>query len=397
MTEFSKAGLNRLHDAMAAHVARGFLAGAVTLVSRRGETHVDAVGVQSLADKAPMKRETIFRIASMTKPVNAVAAMILVEQGRLKLDAPVDDLLPELANRRVLRSIEAEVDDTVPAARSITLRDLLTFRMGHGATMAMPGTYPIQAALKATGLQEGPEQFKQGPDEFMKRLGSLPLLDQPGTKWRYHTGADVTGVLIARATGKTLGAFMEERIFGPLGMKDTAFHLPGAKLERFATSYRADPASRELTVWDDAKTGLWAGTLPFQSGGGGLVSTADDVLIFYRMMLGKGRLGSVRILSQPAVELMTSDQLTAEQRAGAPIFFGVGASWGFGMAVVTKRTDLFTTPGRFGWDGGYGTSGHADPAEDLVGILLTQRMMDSPQPPASFTDFWTMAYAAIED
>jgi CubicO group peptidase (beta-lactamase class C family) len=157
-----------------------------------------------------------------------------------------------------------------------------------------------------------------------------------------------------------------------------------------------DP-QKKLTVFDDARNSRWSKPPAFAAGASGLVSTADDYLAFCRMMLNKGRHGSDRILSRPAVALMMSDQLTAEQKQGTELFFGSGASWGMGGAVVTRRTDLSTTPGRYGWDGGYGTSAHLDPAEDLVGVLLTQRLMDSPQPPRVFSDFWTSAYQSIDD
>ncbi|HZZ35518.1 MAG TPA: serine hydrolase domain-containing protein [Caulobacteraceae bacterium] len=389
--------LERMRKVMAGHVGAGAMPGLVTLISRRGETHVEAIGMKAFGGADPMARDTIFRIASMTKPMTAVAAMILVEESVLRLDEPVDSFLPELAGRRVLKDLAGPIDDTVPADRPITLRDLLTFRLGIGAVMAPPGTYPIQAALADAGLAPGPDLSDLPPDEWLGRLAGLPLLRQPGEAWMYHTGSDVLGVLIARASGMSLGEFMHQRIFEPLGMKDTGFHVPPEKLPRLPHSYVADRETGELKVYDNPGHSRWARPPAFESGGGGLVSTADDCLAFFRMMLDKGRAGEGRILSRPSVELMTSDQLTAEQRAGAGVFFGQGRSWGFGMAVTIRRDDLSASPGRFGWDGGYGTSGYADPAEDMVGVLLTQRMMDSPQPPKVFTDFWTGAYQAIDD
>jgi CubicO group peptidase (beta-lactamase class C family) len=383
---------------MQAHLDAGRMPGLVALVSRGGDTHVEALGALAFGAPAPMARDTIFRIASMTKPVTAAAAMILVEECVLRLDDPVDRFLPELADRRVLRSLQGPVIDTVPAERPITLRDLLTFRAGYGAIMAAPGTYPIQALAAELGLAPGPELATVGPDEYMARLSKLPLLHQPGASWRYHTGSDILGVLIARASGRTFGDFLAERIFAPLGMRDTGFQAPAGQFHRLPPAYSADPATGQLGHFDEAgAASRWARPLPFQSGGGGLVSTADDYLTFCRMLLGHGALGRTRILSRPSVLLMTSDQLTPAQQAEQPIFFGDSASWGFGMAVVTKRADVGIGPGRFGWDGGYGTSGHADPNEDLVGVLLTQRMMDSPEPPAVFADFWTSAYQAMED
>jgi CubicO group peptidase (beta-lactamase class C family) len=382
----SKPRSARLHDALAGHVSSGAMPGLVALVSRRGETHVEA-----------MRRDTIFRIASMTKPVTAAAALILVEQCKLRLDDPLDDLLPELANRRVLKSLDGPVDDTVPAKRPISLRDLLTFTFGLGAVMVWPARHPIQKAMADAGLAPGPSQPDFSADAFMKRLGGLPLIYQPGERWLYHTGADVLGVLIARASGQSFGDFLHDHLFEPLGMRDTGFQVPADKIGRLASAYMMDPQKKELTFFDDARNSRWSKPPAFAAGGSGLVSTVDDYLSFCRMMLGKGLQGSHRVLSRPAVALMMSDQLTPEQRRGAELFFGHGASWGMGGAVVTRRTDLSTTPGRYGWDGGYGTSGHLDPAEDMVGILMTQRMMESPRPPRVFTDFWTSAYQSIDD
>jgi CubicO group peptidase (beta-lactamase class C family) len=381
---------------MVAHVAAGEMPGLVALVSRGSEVHVETVGHLSFGG-APMKRDTIFRIASMTKPVIAVATLMLVEESRLRLDDPVDDFLPELANCKVLKSVDGPVEDTVPARRPITTRDLLTFTFGMGAVMVWPAKYPIQHAAMAAGLAPGPFQPEFSADEFMKRLGSLPLIHQPGERWLYHTGSDVLGVLIARVSGQPLESFLQERLFVPMFMRDTGFHVPAAKLPRLASAYMMDPGKKDLGFFDDARNSRWAKPPAFAAGGSGLVSTIDDYFAFYRMLMNKGFLGRQRFLARPTVELMTSDQLTAEQKKGAELFFGHGASWGMGGAVVTRRTDIFTTPGRFGWDGGYGTSAHLDPAEDTIGILMTQRMMESPTPPKVFRDFWTGAYQAFED
>jgi CubicO group peptidase (beta-lactamase class C family) len=394
---FSKERLHRLHDALSRHVEAGDMPGLVALVSRRGETHVETIGRQSFEADTPMRRDTIFRIASMTKPITAAATLILVEQCKLRLDDPVDDFLPELADRHVLKNLEGPVNDTVPAKRPISVRDLLTFTFGLGAVMVFPPKHPIQHAMVEAGVAPGPSQPKVWTDDYMTRLGRLPLIHHPGERWLYHTGSDVLGVLIARVSGRSLADFMGENLFEPLGMRDTGFDVPAGKIDRLASAYMMDPQTKALTFFDDARSSRWAKPPAFAAGGSGLVSTADDYLAFCRMLLNKGRHGSVRLLSRPTVELMMSDQLTSEQKQGAELFFGQGASWGMGGAVVTRRTDLFTTPGRFGWDGGYGTSGHLDPAEDMVGILLTQRMMESPQPPRVFRDFWTSAYQSLED
>ncbi|HJT06592.1 MAG TPA: serine hydrolase domain-containing protein [Stellaceae bacterium] len=394
----STARLGRMHAVMAGHVEHGGLPGLVTLIERRGEVHVDAIGSLAADGREKMRRDSLFRIASLTKPVVAAAAMILVEECRLRLDDPVDRWLPELASRQVLRSIESPLDDTVPMKRAITLRDLLTFRLGHGVVMVWPARHPIQQAKAEIGLAPGPELPNFPPDELMRRYGSLPLLHQPGERWLYNSGSDILGVLIQRVAGRTLGAFLEERIFAPLGMKDTGFSVPAAQHDRLTTAYRSDPAGK-LAVFDEAKAGRFARPPAFESGGGGLVSTADDYLAFARMMLNHGKHGSLRILSRPSVELMTTDQITPEQKAASPFVPGFwdGRGWGFGLSVITARTELGFNPGRFGWDGGYGTSAYMDPKEDMVAILLSQRLLDSPQGPAVYADFWTSVYQAIDD
>ncbi|HKH11355.1 MAG TPA: serine hydrolase domain-containing protein [Rubrobacter sp.] len=392
----SGARLDRMHDVMAGHVERGHAPGIVTLVSRRGETRVDAIGTKAVGGRDPMRRDTIFRVASMTKPIAAVAAMILVEECRLRLDDPVDHLLPELADRQVLRRPDGPLDDTVPANRPITLRDLLTLRLGIGAVLAPPGRYPIQGAMEEAGVAPGPDSPSLPPDEWMRRLGGLPLIHHPGERWMYETGSDVLGVLISRAAGCPLEAFFRARIFEPLGMNDTGFSVPAAKMGRLPPCYRADPETGKLKLHDDAGESRWGSPPAFESGGGGLVSTVDDYLAFCRMMLDGGRHDGERILSRPSVELMTTYHLTPGQRQGTEMILGENGGWGFGMSVATRREDLATTPGRFGWDGGYGTSGYSDPREDMVGILMTQRLV-GPDSPRIDLDFWTSAYAAIDD
>ena len=212
----------------------------------------------------------------------------------------------------------------------------------------------------------------------------------------YHVSADVLGILIARVSGRPLGEFMRERIFKPLHMRDTACYVPAEKLDRLATSYAFDREKNELVVFDGVTDSAWHPEPPSESGGGGLVSTLDDYFAFRRMMLAKGRFENRQILSRATVELMTSDQLTPEQRAGSEIFFGAHSSWGFGMEVNIARDEIYRTPGRFGWNGGLGTTAYVDPVERTIGILFTQRMMDSPEAPKIFSDFWTLAYEAIE-
>ena len=396
----SEARLGRMHEVMAGHVARGDAAGIVTLISRRGETHVDAIGAKSFGGEA-IGRETIFRITSMTKPIIAVAAMILIEECRLRLDDPVDGLLPELAGRRVLARIDGPLDETVPAARPITVRDLLTFRMGLGAIFGPPGVYPIQKAIDAleiVGFGPPDQATEIGPDEWLRRLGTLPLMHQPGERWMYNIGSCVLGVLIGRASGQSLERFVEERIFAPLGMKDTGFFVPEEKLDRLAASYWVNSQTGALELYDGVLDSRWNRPPVFADGGAGLVSTIDDYAAFGQMMLEGGRHGRERILSRPAVALMTSDHLTPAQKVASAWFPGQwdNRGWGYGMAIVTGRDVLAAVPGRFGWDGGYGTSWASDPKEEMVAILMTQRAQFPFFSPL-YLDFWASVYQAIDD
>jgi CubicO group peptidase (beta-lactamase class C family) len=397
--KLNQARVADLHTTMNGYVERGDIPGIVTLIARGDEIYVGAVGMKDIDGKEPMRRDTIFRIASITKPIAAAATMILVDDGKLRLDDSVERWLPELANRKVLRRIDSQLDDTVAATRAITVRDVLTSTFGFGSVMAMPGTYPIQQPISDGHLGgDGPPHpsLTPGTDEWMRRLGDLPLMYQPGERWAYNTSCDLMGVLVARVSGKSFGAFLRERLFDPLGMKDTAFSVPESKLDRLPSVYRFDQGSKKLEVYDSAQSSEYSRPPAFESGAGGLVSTADDYYSFCRMMLNKGTWGRERLLTQASVESMTSDQLVPQQKEGAELFFGGHSSWGFGMGVNIQRERPWTVPGRFGWDGGFGTSAYSDPKNDFIGILLTQRMMDSPEPPAVFQDFWTGAYQSLE-
>jgi CubicO group peptidase (beta-lactamase class C family) len=396
----SESRLGRIHNVMTEYVERGVVPGLVTLVSRRGEVHVEAIGTKAIGGGGPMRRDTIFRITSMTKPVTAVAAMILVEECKLRLDDPVDWLLPELANRRVLKSIDGPLDDTVPASRPINVRDLLTFRLGLGTLMRRPDSTPIQRAeaeLQTRSFGPPVPATPHAPDEWMRRLGTLPLISQPGERWLYGTGSHVLGVLIARAAGQPLEAFLRERIFEPLGMKDTGFTVPAAKLDRFASCYRADRETGVLALHDGAEESIWSRPPVFPDAAAGLVSTVDDYLAFGRMMLNQGMFGGERILSRLSVEAMTTDQLMPGQAAGTEYLPGEGAGWGFGVSIVNRRDGVYAVPGSYGWSGGFGTNWSSDPEEGMVTILMTQRLWASPSPPEILRDFLTLAYQAIGD
>lgn len=388
-----------MHHTLRRYVENRRLPGLVATISRRGMQHTDAIGTLSFDRDTAMGLDTIFRVASVTKPITAVAAMILVEECRLRLDDPVDEILPELANRRVLRTIDSELDDTVPAKRPITLRDLLTFRSGYGELIFLSPACPLQRALAQAGLPLSAWMFDGTPDEYMRRIEKLPLAFHPGERWLYHMSAEILGVLIARASGMPLSSFLRTRIFEPLGMNDSGFTVPPEKLDRVATCYMEDPTSGSLTPIPEADISLLSQPVAFESGAGDqFLSTAADLLVFGKMMLGGGEYDNVRILSRPTVELMTTDHLTAAQKESSPFFgnFWDARGWGLGLSVITRRDGIADVPGRFGWDGAFCTSMYVDPREQLVGVLMAQSRPAALRLPQIVLDFWTSVYQAIE-
>ncbi|MEU8268273.1 serine hydrolase domain-containing protein [Sphaerisporangium sp. NPDC049002] len=373
-----------LRDFLKTYVGDGSVPGVVGLVARGGGVEVEAVGSVDVDGTSPMARDTIFRIASVSKPVIAAAVMMLVDEGRIALDDPIGEWLPELASPSVVRTPDGPVDDVVPAARPITVEDLLTFRAGYGfpSDFSLPAIAPL-----FTELNQGPPQPQliPAPDEWMARLSRIPLLCQPGDAWLYNTCSDILGVLIARVSGRPLPEFLAERLFEPLGMVDTGFDVPTGKLDRFTCYYRIDPAGGLNLV--DAPGGQWSSPPAFPSGAGGLVSTADDLLSFARMMLAEGTVDGRRLLSLASVRQMTSDQLTRSQR-DASVLFLEGQGWGFGGSVDVEAIDPWNVPGRYGWVGGTGTAAHLIPSTGTVTILLSQVEMTGPTPPPLMRDFW---------
>jgi CubicO group peptidase (beta-lactamase class C family) len=395
----SQARLDDMVAGLRGHVERGDLPGLVTLVARGDTVRVDALGVQDLDSREPMRRDSLFRLASMAKPITAVATLMLVEEGRIPLDGAVDPWLPELSNRRVLRSMDSALDDTVPAKRAITVRDLLTLRWGIGAVMAPPGRYPIQKAIEAASVGPGFQPIPLTPDEYLRQWSRLPLMHQPGERWMYHIGYEVLGVLIARASGMALEDFLRERLFTPLGMKDTALTVPADKRDRLTTAYARDADTRRLEAWDEPTKSFWSHPPVFPSGGGqgGLVSTADDYLAFCRLLLSRGLHGKTRLLSAASVEAMWTDQIPEAQKAASPFYPGFwdNSGWGFGGSVTTKPDGVSPTAGRYGWAGGYGTMFFVDPRQDLSALLLTQRRMQGPEDGALAMEFSQGAYGAL--
>ncbi|MFE9750093.1 serine hydrolase domain-containing protein [Saccharothrix saharensis] len=391
---FSSKGLARVRELLAHQVESGFVPGVVGVLARHGEVHVEATGTlafEGAGAGTPMAADTICRTASMTKPLVAACAMTLVDDRTLRLDDPVDDLLPELANMTVLADFHGPLDDTVPARRPITLRNLLAYTCGIGVIPTKPGKVPLIDALNALDYST--------PDEWMRGLGELPLAYQPGERWMYDTASNVTGVLIARATGMSFGDAFRERICEPLGMEDTAFSVSGEDIARLATAYQRDsPATGERVV-DDGPDGRWSRPPVFESGGGGLVSTAQDYFAFAAALLAGGSHRGQRVFSRSSVTLMTTDQLTPAQRAVSgfwPGFFNE-MGWGFGMSVLTHRSGLGPSVGSYGWSGFYGTAWYNDPAEDLTALFFMQRGHAGDQRLPVWQDLWPAVYQAIED
>ena len=372
----SRTGLDRLHVAMATRVAKNEMPGIVTLVAQGDEVHVDTIGVKTFDRAEPMRRDTLFRIASMTKPILATATMMLVEAGQLALDEPVDRWLPELANRQVLERVDGPLDDTVPAHRPITVDDLLTFRMGFGMLVepTFDPPFPIVNAANALELvlSQPDPRTPHTPDEWIRRFGTLPLMYQPGERWQYNVGSLVLGVLVARVAGQPLGDFFRTRIFEPLGMHETGFWLPADVTRRLPSYYVTNFETGQLELRNVSTPDEWSRPPAFPSGAGGLVSTVDDFLAFARMLLNRGvSANGTRLVSERSVELMTTNHLTAEQIAGAGPILG-GRGWGFGVGVAMEPDAEWPVPGRYGWAGGYGTTWFNDPHRGIIAMAMTQ-------------------------
>ncbi|HEY2578024.1 MAG TPA: serine hydrolase domain-containing protein [Streptosporangiaceae bacterium] len=382
--------MGNLHDILKAYVDDGSLPGAVGLVARGGEEEFAVVGSMAVGG-APMARDSIFRYASLTKMATAAAVMTLVDDGRIGLEDPVAQWLPELANPVVVRTPASPVDDLVPASRPITVFDLLTSRAGFG----FASDFSLPAVQLLFGVQKDGREIRSfpAPDVWMADLAKVPLLYQPGEGWLYDTCSTVQGVLVSRVSGQPLPAFMAERVLRPLGMIDTGFHVPPAKRDRFTSSYKADPDSGRLEL-ADGPDGQWSSDPVFPLGNGGLAGTIDDWLAFSRMLVagGTGPDGQ-RLLSAESVRLMTTDHTTPAQREIGALFLE-GQGWGFGASVDIAAIDPWNVPGRYGWIGGTGTSAHITPSTGTIAILLTQVAADSPVAPPWMRDFWRYAAAS---
>lgn len=385
---FKTDGLAKLEADLEAHVRERQPPGLVALVSRGGKTHAFAVGTMAIGGP-PVPRDAIFRIASMTKPITAVAAMMLVEEGKLKLDEPIERLVPELADRRVLKRMDAPLDDTVPARRPITLEDVFSYRLGWGIDFN-----PDAPFVKAVGGLPGfgmPDPAWPGDDDaFLNELGRLPLQAQPGERWLYSLGSNLLGVLVARAAGQPLDAVFKARIFDPLDMRDTDFFAPPNKTDRLITGYVNQDG--RLAPFEPLN-GLYGKRPRFLAGDSGLVSTAGDYAAFARFMLSGTAPDGRRLLKAETIAAMTTNRLTPGQMDG-DIILGPGRGWGLGLGVRVTASPHGVPAGAYGWDGGFGTSWFNDPAKGLIAILLTQRVFDNPDPPAVHKSFWRNACAA---
>ncbi len=396
MSGLDQQRIARLRDVMAGHVASDSVGGLAWAAACGDEVEFGVAGQLTRGEAAPVRRDSIFRIASMSKPIAAVAAMILIEECVIRLDDPVDGLLPELADRKVLVDGRGSLDGpTVAAHRPITLHDVLTFRLGWGMDFAAGWPQPLLMRLGELGLGDGAPkpQGPPAPDEWIERLGTLPLQYQPGERWLYNVGSDVLGVLIARAAGQPLEHFLRERVFEPLGMVDTGFWT--SETGRLGTTYGLNPETGERIVYDPPN-GQWASAPAFPSAAGGLVSTIDDIVAFGRMLLADGRLpDGTTLISRASVAAMTTDQLGVGPGVPGPSLDG-SQGWGFGVGVQLLRRSLGPSVGGYGWAGGLGSSWGNDPAEGLVGVILTTDMFTSAfPPPVAIQDFWTALYSAI--
>jgi len=353
-------------------VEAGLLSGAVTLVWQHGEVlQVKEIGHRDVEAQLPMRRDTIFRIASMTKPVTVAAAMALVEEGKLALTDPISRWVPEMAEMRVLVDPAGPLDQTIAAQRQITIDDLMTHRAGLAYSFSVVG--PLARAYAKVSL-------RQDADDWLAEVARLPLVHQPGERLTYSQATEVLGIVLSRVEGKPLQTILSERIFEPLGMADTGFWVSPEKRERAATMYRLD-ASEGLR--HDAMGPVPVREPRFSQGGAGLLSTVDDYLRFARMLLDGGEVDGVRLLSEDSVRRMRADHLTDEQKKhpflGMP--FWIGRGFGLNLSVVTdpsKSSRLFGPGGlgTFSWPGAYGTWWQADPENELILIYLIQNYPD---------------------
>ena len=373
---FSAEGLAQIAPTLQPIADAGDLSGFVTLLFRHGEiAQINTIGHRDLEKKLPMERDTLFRIASMTKPVTSIAALMLMEEGKFRLEDPITKFAPEFKSMRVLKDAQGPLDQTVPAAREITFDDIFTHRSGlaYGFSSLGPIAHEYQRVLGDVLNND------LTADAWMARIATLPLLYQPGERFHYSHSTDVLGFLVGRIAGMPFRDFLVERIFRPLGMADTDFYVPPEKRARAAVVYRMN---NEKNVLEPLPFKQYDRAPSFCGGGGGLISTADDYLKFARMMLNGGELAGTRLVQSPTIELMCTNRLTPAQReipflGMIPMWAGMG--FGLGVSVIDAPEKLgflgMGGVGSFGWPGAFGTWWQADPANDLIMIYLIQNSM----------------------
>ncbi len=385
---FSSARLSRIRPTMQGYVDAGKLAGIQTLILRRGEVvHHECVGMRNIAAGQPLTPDTIYRIYSMTKPITTVAALMLYEEGRFHLFDEVADYLPMFKDLRVCGRPGVLGPEMLKPSTPLTIHHLMTHT--GGLSYGWFEDTPVDAMYRKAGIMEPNRNSKA----WVEKVASLPLVTHPGTRWRYSVSTDILGYLVEVLSGMRLGDFFQERIFGPLGMIDTAFHVPETKLDRFAATY-----GPKLEVVDAPETSMFADATRSHSGGGGLVGTTGDYLRFAKMLLNRGELDGARLLGRKTVELMTANHLPSSM---LPFFLGEnearGCGFGLGVRMVqdVPATEMMGSVGEYGWGGAANTDFFVDPAEEMVGLFMTQFM-----PSDTFMarrDFRNMAYQALVD
>ncbi len=363
-----------LDKTVAARWAPGIVAG----VRHNGATEFYATGLCSYDAPAVMQTNTAFRIASLSKPLAGALTALMISDGVFALDDSVERWLPELSNQKVLTHPHADLDQTVATDRPITIRHLLTMTNGIGAFFTKT---PLAVAMQSAGLAPSPIPPQMSADEFISAIAALPLAYQPGEHWMYHTASDILSVLLSRAASKSLGELLKEKITGPLNMHATSFASANTIM---ASAYR--PTPRGIVAFDEYNE-AFAQAPEFESLGGGLVSTVPDYLAFL------SALADDTLLPTEMRVQMTSDQLSAEQKAGITEMMGPTKTWGWQLAIELAVSEPWTAPGRYGWTGGSGTSAVVDPSRDLIGVVFTQRLMSGPN--ENFSYFWEPLVAAV--
>lgn len=389
--------LERIATWMQQQVAGGRLAGIEVMINRRGRTAFHRChGKRDLARGRGATPDTIYRIYSMTKPLTAVAAMMLYEEGRFQLDDPIARYLPEFAGQRVFAAGGYGAVVTEPAVRDISFRDLLTHT--SGLTYAFMQATPVDAMYRAQKIEMPGSTEPLG--EIIARLAKLPLIAQPGTEWNYSIASDVLGHLIAVISGQPFDAFLRERVIAPLGMADTDFFVPSDKVNRFAANYDKGPDGRPRLL-DDPETSPFLSPPKAPSGGGGLVSTARDYMRFCEMLLARGRCGNEQLLGRKTVELMTMNHLDGDMAAmGQPRFaesnyHGIGFGLGFSVTLDPARAQIVGSPGEFAWGGMASTAFWVDPREEMAAVMMTQLTPSSTYPVRR--ELRVLAYQAVID